>query len=490
MRLENMKQEIPETPDFIHRMILDEVRKQVGEDKRTTNFSDRKKHKRGWSAGRVAAAIIACVVAVTTATYAGTCLYHMYLEKKGTYRVLTGISADQDADEIILPERIHDVSIEAGYIPEGMRWRDDTHLEYVEKPGYGGFFFQSVLLDQGDLKQTLTDTGVVDSETLNFGEREGVYIRYQDMRQNGSYSQRVYMLFREQYRILIIYIGDEVSKEEAVKVAENITLTETDTMIGTKGRPTWSNYVSPVGIPSDDEAKARVSEDNLKFREIGEEFYIGGAGKDTFGNYLPLKLSDVSVTVDSVRIADDLSLLDKERIPEKWDAAVGSDGKLVKNNLSYIKFGDGAETLDEVAKTEAVNQKLVYVTVTYANHSDAEIHDMLYRGGLMLLNHEKGQYQIYDYNLGYGLSDTEYDQVLGDSVAETGEMTYFTPAVDYENGGNYISSLKPGESVQAAMAWIVNEEDLDHMYLDLTITGTTFIFTDDTLKNGIVNICR
>lgn len=50
--------------------------------------------------------------------------------------------------------------------------------------------------------------------------------------------------------------------------------------------------------------------------------------------------------------------------------------------------------------------------------------------------------------------------------------------------------MKPGESVQAAMAWIVNEEDLDHMYLDLTITGTTFIFTDDTLKNGIVNICR
>ena len=61
---------------------------------------------------------------------------------------------------------------------------------------------------------------------------------------------------------------------------------------------------------------------------------------------------------------------------------------------------------------------------------------------------------------------------------------------DYGNGGNYISSLKPGESIQVNMAWIVNENELDHMYLNLNGEGGGFQFSNSTVKSGVVDICQ
>ena len=50
-------------------------------------------------------------------------------------------------------------------------------------------------------------------------------------------------------------------------------------------------------------------------------------------------------------------------------------------------------------------------------------------------------------------------------------MTYCSVQDDYGKGKNYIPSLKPGESVQVNMAWIVNEKDIKNLYLNLNGTG-------------------
>ena len=67
-------------------------------------------------------------------------------------------------------------------------------------------------------------------------------------------------------------------------------------------------------------------------------------------------------------------------------------------------------------------------------------------------------------------------------------MTYYSVSEDYGNGGNYISSLKPGESIQVNMAWIVNENDLDNMYLNLNGDGGAYEFSDSILNTGLVDI--
>lgn len=59
-----------------------------------------------------------------------------------------------------------------------------------------------------------------------------------------------------------------------------------------------------------------------------------------------------------------------------------------------MKSGDGIDSLDEIVKSEEVNQKLVYVTVTYTNHSNEEIDHMLYLGALLTLTKEMEKYSF------------------------------------------------------------------------------------------------
>ena len=191
------------------------------------------------------------------------------------------------------------------------------------------------------------------------------------------------------------------------------------------------------------------------------------------------------VCVDAVHVGDNLQLLGQNNVPEEWTDAVGTDGNLENNTLSYIKSGNGIDSVDEIVKTESVKQKLVYATVTYTNKSDEEINHVLYIGTLLLMDHEDGAYQIYDPT---EQSGDDYDRVIWDGVARTAEMTYNSISEDYGDGGNYISSLKPGESIQVNMAWIVNENDLNNMYLNLNGDGAAYEFSDSMLKTGLVDI--
>ena len=217
--------------------------------------------------------------------------------------------------------------------------------------------------------------------------------------------------------------------------------------------------------------------------KIGEDFTLSASGEDKDGNNI---VNDkISAHVDSVQTADDLKLLNGADLPEEWENVINSNGKLVKNKVSYIKSGDGVNSVDRVIKTENVNQKLVYATVTYTNNSDQEIKHMLYIGNLALIRHENGEYHIYN---AMEQSGNGYDRVSWDGVAHTAEMTYSSVREDYGNGGNYISSLKPGESIQVNMAWIVNEDNLADMYLNLDGEGGAYDFNEGMLEAGVVDI--
>ena len=330
----------------------------------------------------------------------------------------------------------------------------------------------------------MQDKNVVDSEERNFGNYEGVYLKYNDLAEDGSFNQRIYLLCPDVYRVITVYIGDDISKEDAIKVVENLVITENDTMIETAGLYTWSEMVSPEES-SGEAVMTSIADNKLLMHQIGEVFDISASGEDRYGNYI--ENDKISVCVDAVQVEDNLQLLGQNNVPEEWTDAVGTDGNLVNNTLSYIKSGNGIDSVDEIVKTESVKQKLVYATVTYTNKSDEEINHMLYIGTLLLMDHEDGSYQIYNPKEQPG---DDYDRVIWDGVARTAEMTYNSISEDYGNGGNYISSLKPGESIQVNMAWIVNENDLNNMYLNLNGDGAAYEFSESMLKTGLVDIYR
>lgn len=479
MRLEELKDDLPETPDFIHNMIQEEVARQTAA---SNVIPMKKRNKYKWSMGRVAAAAVVCVLATSSVAYAGVNLYHMYLEKQGTYSIEAGIQAGEDGESLKLPKQVHDISITSDYIPEGMEWTEEgSRLCYPDTPDQGGISISSVLLDKEDLSAAKLEKNVVQSEEHTFGNYDGVYIQYNELKQDQSFNQRIYLLCPEQYRVLTIYIGDDVSKEEAFKFAEGIIITETDTLMDTAGLYTWSDLVDPEAVAT----QLPVTNGNVPVYQIGDTFALGDtSGVDSKGDYI--STDAITVCVDSVEIADDLQLLEGENIPDEWEKAVGVNGKLVQNHLSYIKSGDGVDSLDKVVDEKTVDQKLVYVTVTYTNTSDEEIDHALYIGNLMTLEKQgDGTYTVY--------ADGEtagdgYDYYTGDSVARTAEMGFSSVVDAYGDGGNYIPALKPGESIQIHMAWIVNEQDLKNMYLNLNGNGGAYEFSDEIMKTGIVYI--
>lgn len=88
---------------------------------------------------------------------------------------------------------------------------------------------------------------------------------------------------------------------------------------------------------------------------LGESFQVPSFCYSAAGEYISSE--NVEVKVTSVEVSDDLALLENEYIPEEWKTAVGSDGRLVKNELTYFKRGDGVHTLDEAVKAETMEQR-------------------------------------------------------------------------------------------------------------------------------------
>ena len=102
-----------------------------------------------------------------------------------------------------------------------MTWTDEDHLQYTAQNG--GFTFSSVLLDSDDFEKAKEDKNIVESEEHTFGKYEGVYLRYHEVIQDGFFNQRIYLFCPEEYRVITIYVGDDVSKEDALKVADNLS---------------------------------------------------------------------------------------------------------------------------------------------------------------------------------------------------------------------------------------------------------------------------
>ena len=151
-----------------------------------------------------------------------------------------------------------------------------------------------------------------------------------------------------------------------------------------------------------------------------------------------------------------------------------------------MKKGDGVNNLDSVIREENVDQKLLFLTVTYTNTSEEELNHMLYLGTLIALSkQDDGTYTIY---MPGTESGTDYDYYISDGVAKTAEMTYCSVQDDYSNGKNHIPSLKPGESVQVNMAWIVNEKDIKNLYLNLNGTGGCYEITENMCHTGVVYV--
>ncbi|MDO5338013.1 MAG: hypothetical protein Q4E89_11290 [Eubacteriales bacterium] len=134
--------------------------------------------------------------------------------------------------------------------------------------------------------------------------------------------------------------------------------------------------------------------------------------------------------------------------------------------------------MSEVVYTEEKPVKLVYVTVEFTNAGDTAVRNAWFFAAMQYLIEEDGVYRGYEH------TDDSYDYIVNESRTDGWEMGYYD-VTGGERNNNYIPELQSGETRAVHVAWLVTEDNLEHMYLDLTGSGE---LTEAALTTGLVRL--
>ena len=477
MNIESMEQEFPKMPQSMRDMIEKEVEKQIKVTPQRGYFSLKK---------AVVVSLAATFVLGTT-IFAGTKLYRMSSSPQGDYGMTTKIEKTDAAENTENVDTAPQLAMKLSYLPEGMTETEEGKYSYEQTPGQGGISIVFYQMDTGDETFWMQDHYVTESENIQVGNHDGVYAKMQNtMGDDTAFDQMIYVTYPEYHYVMQMYVGHDVTKEEACKVAEGIVLAPAQELAdGTVISPyNWSDYedakAEGTGDSSEDEElKTTATAEEMKnLHKIGEEFAVTGEA-DGGSQDLRIKVTDVKV-MDDVAILDP-AFLDRDML------AVDENGKLLPDMISYIRSGDGVNTLDEVISSREVPRKLVYVTLEYTNAGETELKDVLFFDSVMKIREKDGVYEICG-----GEQPKEgdaWDTVQADSSSlEHGEEMAYYDVTGTERGNNYFDSIKAGETKILHVGFVVDEDALPYLYLNTGTSGSSYTFTEQDLAQGLVDI--
>lgn len=425
----------------------------------------------------IAAAAAVCIGAGATAA---SQIYRMQLQKEKEYQANVAISADA-----ALPEEVAEVEIKVNYLPEGFELDSKKGIDhYYKNPEIadaGYWLNPPLLIDEAD---PLTILFAKEAETLEINGREAVYVNQQNTADGEWQNGTVYLVFEDVNRILGVEMWGYADKEELLKIAENVELVPTGNMVASADLPHWSEMIAMqqeeqaeierLNEAADEETNELTADEEAmkNLHQVGDIFTV-----KSFADEITSELT-LNASVTDVQTADNLALLEEALIPAEWKELVGEDGTLMPVTLDYVKEGDGVNTLDEVVRTEEKPVKLVYVTVEFTNTGDTAVKNAYFMGGMQYLMEEDGVYRMYEY------TDDSYDYILDDKGTDRWEMGYYD-VTGGARSNNYIPEIQPGETQAIHMAWLVTEDNLDHMYLELNGSG---MLTEEVLATGLVEL--
>lgn len=312
MKLEDLKQDFPEMPSEIRRMVEREVQEQI-------RIVPTKRRRRHMTRKTIAAAFVAVMLVGTTA-FAGIA-YKMHSEPVGEYAVNTKIedmsqegteensSATGQTQEVI---DIKNVRMEVSYLPEGMVETEDGKYSYTDALYKGGVTITFYKMDTGDAQFDMLTTSVKESEKIKVGGYDGIYCElYGGDNGEISFNQRIYVAYTDVHYVMEMYAASDVTKEDALKIAEGVYLQpvsdgNTQDVVHAYN---WSEYVksrneetvewnTPVTVP-----KSAMRNTHA----VGEAFTAANveSSEDDW-----LGLSNIEIKVTDVQVSDKINLLD------------------------------------------------------------------------------------------------------------------------------------------------------------------------------------
>ncbi len=475
MKFEDLKHDFPKMPEEIRVMIEKEVKKQVK--------TQQPQHKGQKKLSRTLVAALVAVLLCGTTVFAGVGIYRMQQKKIGEHGVSVDITGGEAADGSVkdVPVNIPEVKMETGYLPTGMVKVEEGKYCFENALHQGGVSMTFYRMDTGDDQFQIEHGDVLSSEEFLADGNQGVYLEYPNLYEDEiTFNQRIYVAFTDVHYVMEMYVASDVSKEEAIKIAEHVRLVPAEN--AAEGEAIIAQNWSSFQEGSDKEAYDEGAGDESITTVAAEEM----KNTHSIGESFPLDDQGLTARVTDVQIGDDLSLLDTALWDEDLGKETDSSGKLRPATIQYVKRGD-VDNLSEVVKSREVPQKLLYATVEYTNTGSAEMTDVLFFGSLVRIAESGGRMQMITEEMP-GENDL-WEMAVNHGLSARKDMLYYD--VHGSKGEkNYIASISPGETVTVYMAWIVTEEELGSLYINLDTYGGAYEFTENSLKIGYVDIRR
>lgn len=494
MRFEDIRDNFPDMPEEIRNRIEQEVEKQM-------HMESTQNRNTKYRAGRVLAASIAAVMLFSTTVFAGVSIYRMQREPVGKYGVDVKLVKEESGQNGDSPasadtadagtlDKIPDVTMQTGYLPEGMVQTEEGKYSFADHLHQGGVSIVFYRMDTGDSAFHMLHDDVRTSEDVTVNGYEGVYLEYPDLSEDETtFNQRIYVAYTDVHYVMQMYVGADLSKEESLRIAEGIQLmpVKGDADQNIVHAWDWSAYLDSL----EENKKAEQAEEaaEVKVTASREEMQHTHAVGESFLLYSPdedgkLSENGLMAKVTDVKIADDLSLL-RSSVDEDLQKETDESGRLRPAEIRYIREGD-TDTLSGIVKTRKVPQKFVYATVEYTNTTDTELTDVLFFGTLQRMTEKNGVIYMKQEYEQPDTADT-WTRAVNAGLSAFDEMQYYD-VHGGERHNNYIPVMKPEETVKVHMGWFVTDEELDTLYMSLDTAGGAGEFTESGLLTGYVDI--
>jgi len=348
-----------------------------------------------------------------------------------------------------------EVTVTPGYIPEGYQKfeegkydKDGQHKNGISICGVNATW----LANQPDILRT-EELKELEKTTLNHMEAHVLTLNWDTGRNAHGFNKRIYLFNPEEGYVVIVYGGDDISRKELKKVADNLEI-QVD-----HNHP--QAYASQEEREKEQAAQEEWQARQAEARERGaspEQVKLPG---ETFCQNSQEK---VQTTVEIVRLVDSLEGYDQAYFADYEELShwVKEDGSL----KSYERLTFDNDTQKEIAREE-VGQKFLEVKVKAENLTDEGIE---YWAGAGLLGRmerqEDGTYVYPDtwteaLDQEHGLFQIERYPVYFDQARHTGE----------DRNAFFFRDLQPGETLEFTLLYLADEDMTDSMYLNYNVSG-------------------
>lgn len=475
MKLYDLKKAYPTMPSDIRSMVSGEVKKQLEKEE----LKERSRR----SLLKAAAIIAAAVMVLGLSAFTFSRIFGLRTERQGEHGLKLSITAESG-----IPSELPILTVQPGWLPEG--FVPETYgYEYApmkfwsaDTPWQGGLSVAFYAIDEStDLGELpLMERYVLESEELTIGSRDAVYVRSDlPLTSRIVIDKRIYIVLPEYWQVMVIFAGQDVSRDEALRFAEGLSIEDTGEL--NDHALTLSSFAEQAGqeiyTPVSTASEAQMENTH----RVGDSFSI----IDPYDEGL---FDGITVRVSDVRFADDLSLLDDRFVDDDVTSLLGENGRLRNNTVSYIKAGDGVTGLDEIIYSEEIGTRLVYATLEYTNNGTADVYDLIYNASFVFIEKDGEDHRVFE---------PQRDRALRDGDERTDCARYssaivdsFLPYLDVlgEDGKNYIPRIGAGETVVVHAAVVVSADLTDMLYLNLTPFGGANLFSEAALLTGYVDL--